>query len=312
MKLQQLRYVIEILRHDNHLSAAAESLNTSQSGVSKQIQLLEAELGFAVFERNRNRILGLTEPGRQIADIARRVVTDVESMKAVKEEFTNQESGALSIAATHTPARYLLPQALDRFRRMHPLVRLSLRQGNPAQICTMVDSGVADVAVGTETSQAFPELLRLSCAKLARSVIARRGHPILRAQRVTLAEIAKYPMITNDPAFSGRWRVMDAFKKQGLEPSVMFGIVDADVSKAYVELGFGIAIIASIAVDEKRDPGLRARDVSHILEPSAIYVSLRKQAYLRKYVFDFIQCLCPKLTEAHVKSKLSEHAVSRR
>ena len=306
MKLQQLRYVVEVLRHGNHLSAAAESLNTSQSGVSKQIQLLEAELGFAVFERNRNRILGLTEPGQHIADIARRVITDVDSMKAVREDFIRQDAGSLTIATTHTPARYLLPEVLEEFGRRHPLVRLGLRQGNPTQICTMVDSGIADVAIGTETRQPFPELARFACMRLARSVVAKRDHPILRAKRLTLAEIAKYPLITHDPAFSGRWRVMEAFKKQGLHPKFMFGIVDADVSKAYVERGFGIAIVASVAVDAKRDPGLGARDVTELFEPSTIYVSLRRQVYLRSFIFDFIHCLCPKLTEEHVRSKLRD------
>lgn len=305
MKLQQLRYVVEVFRHGNHLSAAADFLNTSQPGVSKQIQLLEAELGFPVFQRRRNRILGLTEPGRKIVEIAQRVVSDVDGLKAVRDNFSTQGEGSLTIATTHTPARYILPEIIETFVDRHPRVKVGLRQGNPTQICEMVDAGVADIAIGTETNQPFPNLVRLACMQLERSVVAGKGHPILKAKAVTLAEIAKYPIITHDPAFSGRWRVMDEFRKQGLKPQFIFGIVDADISKAYVERGFGIAILSSVSVDPVRDAGLRARDVSHLLEPSTMYVSLRKNTYFRQFIFDFISQLSPKLTPARVTAALN-------
>jgi len=305
MKLQQLRYVVEVFRHGNHLSAAADYLNTSQPGVSKQIQLLEAELGFAVFQRKRNRILGLTEPGRRIMEIARRVISDVDGLKAVRDDFATQSQGSLTIATTHTPARYILPEIIEKFARRYPLVKLGLRQGNPTQICEMVETGNADIAIGTETSQPFPNLMRVACMELSRCVVAKRGHPILRAKQITLAEIAKYPIITHDPAFSGRWRFMEAFKKQGLKPKFIFGIVDADVSKAYVERGFGIAILSAVSVDPKRDSGLSARDVSHLLEPNTTYISLRKSGYFRQFIFDFINCLSPELTPDRVVSLLN-------
>jgi len=305
MKLRQLRYIVEIFRHGNHLSAAAEYLNTSQPGVSKQIQLLEAELGFAVFQRKRNRILGLTEPGRRIMEIAQRVVNDVDGLKAIRDDFATQSQGTLTIATTHTPARYILPAIIEKFAHRYPLVNLGLRQGNPTQICEMVEAGNADIAVGTETSQPFPNLVRMACMDLSRCVVAKRGHPILCAKQITLAEIAKYPVITHDPAFSGRWRVMEAFKKQGLKPQFIFGIVDADVSKAYVERGFGIAILSAVSIDPKRDTGLRARDVSHLLEPSTIYISIKRNGYFRKFVFDFINYLSPELTTDHVVSLLN-------
>ncbi len=305
MKLQQLRYVVEVFRHGNHLSAAAEYLNTSQPGISKQIQLLEAELGFSVFQRKRNRILGLTEPGRRIMEIAQRVISDVDGLKAVRDDFATQDQGSLTIATTHTPARYILPAIIEKFARRFPLVRLGLRQGNPTQICEMVESGDADIAIGTETSQPFPNLVRMACMELPRCVVAKLGHPILRVEQITLAEIAKYPIITHDPAFSGRWRVMEAFKKQGLKPQFIFGIVDADVSKAYVERGFGIAILSAVSVDHKRDSGLRARDVSHLLEPSTTYISLRKNGYFRQFVFDFINGLSPELTPDRVVTLLN-------
>lgn len=305
MKLQQLRYVVEVFRHDNHLSAAADFLNTSQSGVSKQIQLLEAELGFSVFQRKRNRILGLTEPGRRIIEIAQRVIGDIDSLKAVRDDFATQDQGSLTIATTHTPARYILPEIIEKFVRRYPMVKIGLRQGNPTQICEMVETGDADIAIGTETSQPFPNLVRMPCMQLSRCVVAKRGHPILRAKQITLAEIAKYPVITHDPAFSGRWRVMEAFRKQGLKPQFIFGIVDADVSKAYVERGFGIAILSAVSVDTKRDAGLQARDVSHLLEPNTAYISLRKNGYFRQFVFDFINQVSPELTPDRIVSLLN-------
>jgi LysR family transcriptional regulator, cys regulon transcriptional activator len=305
MKLQQLRYVVEVFRHDNHLSAAADFLNTSQSGVSKQIQLLEAELGFSVFQRKRNRILGLTEPGRRIIEIARRVIGDIESLKAVRDDFATQDEGSLTIATTHTPARYILPEIIEKFVLRYPMVKIGLRQGNPTQICEMVETGDADIAIGTETSQPFPNLVRMPCMQLSRCVVAKRGHPILRAKQITLSEIAKYPVITHDPAFSGRWRVMEAFRKQGLKPQFIFGIVDADVSKAYVERGFGIAILSAVSVDAKRDTGLQVRDVGHLLEPNTAYISLRKSGYFRQFVFDFINQISPELTPDRVASLLN-------
>ena len=309
MKLQQLRYVVEVFRHDNHLSAAADFLGASQPGVSKQIQMLEAELGFPIFQRRRNRILGLTEPGRRILEIAQRVVREVDSLKAVSDDFATKGHGSLTIATTHTPARYILPEIIEKFVRRYPLVKVGLRQGNPAQICEMVSTGNADIAIGTETTQPFPDLVRIPCMQLPRCVVAKSGHPILRVKHLGLADIAKYPIITHDPAFSGRWRVMEAFRKQGLKPQFILGIVDADVSKSYVERGFGIAILAAVSVDAKRDGNLRALDVSHLLEPSTLYVSLRKNGYFPQFMLDFIHYVSPGLTPDRVTALLTKPAL---
>ena len=304
MKLQQLKYIVEVCRHNNHFSDAAEHLHTSQPGLSKQIQLLEAELGYAIFLRSRNRILGLTAPGREIVEIAKRVIMDIESMKSVQANLAAQTHGSLTIAATHTPARYVLPDVVQRFVKRYPDVKVGLRQGNPAQICAMVDEGTADIAIGSETSQQFPGLVMIPCFQLARSIVATKGHPILRVKRPSLEQLAKYPIITNDPSFSGRWRVMEAFNKRGLSPKFMFGIVDADVSKAYVERNLGIAILPTMAVESAREMNLRGRDISHLFPPSTIYVTLRKNAYLRQFVFDFINSLSPTLTTTAVTAAL--------
>jgi LysR family cys regulon transcriptional activator len=308
MKLHQLRYVVEVHRHRNHLSAAAGALHTSQPGVSKQIKLLETELGFSVFLRRRNRILGLTEPGERVVEIARRIVHDVESLHAVRRDFASRDEGTLTLATTHTPARYLLPALVERFVARYPAVTVALRQGNPAQVCEMVDTGVADIGIGTETSRPPPGVVMIPCMRLPRSVVARKGHPILTVKRLTLKEIAKYPIITHDPSFSGRWRVMEAFDREGLAPRLMPGIVDADVSKAYVERGLGIAIMASIAVDPTRDAGLRARDLSHLVEPSTLYVSLRRSGYVRRFVSSFVESLAPELTPESIAAAMSAPA----
>lgn len=302
MNLRQLRYVLEVHRRGNHMSAAAEAMHTSQPGISKQIQLLEQELGFAVFQRRRNRVVGLTEPGREVIEIAQRIMNDMQNLRTVRDDYNAREEGTLTIATTHTYARYVLPSVVNRFVGRYPAVRLGLQQGNPTQICEAVEAGEADLAIGTETMRPFPGLAMLSCFPITRSIIARKGHPILEARELTLPEIAKYPIIAHDRARSGRWKVMDAFHKQGIEPNVIFGAVDADVCKTYVELGLGIAILATVAVDPKHDAELEARDVSHLFESSTTYVSLRANTYLRKYLFDFIGMLAPELTPDAIRA----------
>jgi LysR family cys regulon transcriptional activator len=304
MKLQQLRYALEVYRHGNHISAAAEALHTSQPGISKQIQLLEDELGFEIFSRKRNRIVDITEPGRELIAIAQRMLADVDNLRSLGEDFTARSGGKLTLATTHTQARYVLPRVIERFVKLHPTVRLGLRQGNPTQICEFVESGEADIAIGTETMRSFPNLVMLPCFSLSRSVIAKVGHPLLKVKKLTLQEIAKYPIITHDPAYSGRWKVMDAFKNAGIEPNVIFGAVDADVSKTYVELGLGIAILTTIAFDPKHDRGLKARDASDLFAPSTTYITLRANTYLRRFAYDFIKSVAPGLTPEVVRAAL--------
>jgi len=306
MKLRQLRYILEVHRQGNHISAAAEVLHTSQPGMSKQIQMLESELGFAVFQRKRNSVVGLTEPGREVIEIAQRIMNDVDNLRAIREDFSSRTDGSLTIATTHTYARYILPKVIEDFVKRYPHVRLGMQQGNPTQICEAVENGDADLAIGTETLKPFPSLVMLPCIEITRSIIACKGHPILKVKKLTLAEVAKYPIITHDPARSGSWKVKDAFKRAGIEPNILFGAVDADVSKTYVAMGLGIAIFATVAVDPKHNPELGARDASHLFESSTTFISLRRNAYLRKYMFDFIGSLAPGLTPAVIRKALHE------
>ena len=306
MKLQQLRYVLEIVRQNNHLSAAAEALHTSQPGVSRQILLLEAELGFEIFQRTRNRIIGLTDPGRFVLDVAKRVITDMDALRSLKEDVNFGNAGTFTIATTHTQARYVLPMVIEKFVTKYPEVQLVLKQGNPEDICALVDSGDADLAIGTDTLGQFPNLVRLPCFSLPRSVVAKVGHPILDVEPLTIQNVAAYPIISYDPRYSGRWRVMKAFKDAGLEPKIIMSAIDADVCKTYIELGLGIGILTTITFDQARDAGLRARSADHLFEPSTIFISLRSNTYLRSYVLDFIKTVAPRLTPAFVRRALQE------
>jgi LysR family transcriptional regulator, cys regulon transcriptional activator len=299
--LRQLRYVLEVHRSGNHISAAAEALHTSQPGVSKQIQMLEQELGFDIFERTRNRVVGLTEPGREVLDTIQRVFAEIDSLKKIRDDYSRCQEGSLTIATTHTQARYILPSMIDRFIHLCPKVRLSLRQDNPTNCCAAVQAGEADVAIGTETLHPFPGLTMLPWRSITRSLIAAKGHPILSVPELTLAEIAKYPIIAHDPYRSGRWKIMEAFMRCGIQPNILFNAVDADVSKTYVELGLGISILASAAFDSAHDVGIEARDASHLFEASTTFVSLRANAYLRRFVFDFLETLDPPVSRADVR-----------
>lgn len=304
MKLQQLRYVLEIVRHGNHLSAAAKALHTSQPGVSRQIQLLESELGFGVFVRTRNRIIGLTEAGLEVLAIAKRLSADMAALRALKDDITGGNRGTLTIATTHTQARYVLPNVIKTFITAYPEVRLSLKQGDPEEICALVDSGDADLAIGTETTRRYPDLVRLECSKLERSVVAKVGHPILDAKRLTLEAIGAYPIITYGPRYSGFRKVMKAFNDAGIEPKIILNAIDADVSKTYVEMGLGIAILTTITVEPERDFGLRARDAHHLFEPSTVAITLRANTYVRPFILDFIRATASHLTPLVVREAL--------
>jgi LysR family cys regulon transcriptional activator len=301
VKLQQLRYVVEIVRHGNHLSAAAEALNTSQPGVSRQIQLLELELGFEIFIRTRNRIIGLTEPGEVVFAIAQRIATDVAALKRLKSDMNSGNQGVFTIGTTHFQARYTLPPVVEKFVKTYPDVRLVLRQGDPEEICQLVEAGDVDLAIGTETVRQFPNLVKLDCSEIHRAIVTPIGHPLLSVPELTLAEIAKYPIITYDTRYSGRWKVMKAFTDQGLEPKIIMSGIDADVCKTYVSVGLGIAILATMAYDPERDTGIAARPLGHLMPTSTVQIVLRSNTYLRPFLLEFIKSIAPHLTPSVVR-----------
>lgn len=305
MKLQQLRYICVVAQHDLNVSEAAQVLHTSQPGVSKQIRQLESELGVQIFTRAGKRFVEITPPGEAVLDTARRIVSDMDNLKKIGREFANETKGTLSIATTHTQARYALPQTVEAFRKRYPDVALRIHQGNPSQIVDMVNSGEADIAIATEAVADSDDLIAMPCYTWNRCVVVPQKHELLRLRRrLTLQDIAAYPLVTYDFAFAGRGQANQAFADEGLSPNVVLTAIDADVIKTYVQLGLGIGLLASMAFDPKVDRMLRAIDVSHLFEPSTTRVGVRKGAYLRSYVFDFIALFAPHLSRAKIEKAL--------
>ncbi|MGH8764051.1 MAG: HTH-type transcriptional regulator CysB [Nitrosospira sp.] len=308
MKLQQLRYLCEVANQGLNLSKAAETLHTSQPGISKQIRLLENELGIDIFVRNGKRVVKITPPGQAILEIAERMLKDAKNLKQVGQEFANEATGSLTIATTHTQARYALPAAIKHFTARYPKVRLILRQGNPTQIAELVTSGEADIAIATEAIELFHELVMLPCYQWNRCVIVTPRHPLLKLEKLTLEAIAQYPIITYDFAFTGRSKINQAFDAKRLIPNVVLTAIDADVIKTYVELGLGVGILAQMAFEAKRDKHLRSIDASHLFEPSMTRIGISRNSYLRGYVFDFIEIFVPHLNHTAVKAAMAERS----
>jgi len=300
MKLQQLRYLVEVARRGLNVSEAAEALYTSQPGVSKQIKLLEEELGVVVFERSGKRLTGITEPGKAVLEIAERMLRDAENIKRVGEEFAAGDSGRLVIATTHTQARYALPAVVARFVERHPKVRLSMHQGSPTQIAEWTLKGEADIAIATEALDQYSQLLMLPCHQWTHCVIAPVGHPLLDGRPLSLAELAHWPLITYDSAFTGGSRITQAFERSGLTPNVVLAAIDADVIKTYVSLGLGLGIIAHQAYDAERDSGLVALEAGQLFGSNTTRIGLRRGTHIRRYEYDFIELFASQLTKKAV------------
>ncbi|MGH8705674.1 MAG: CysB family HTH-type transcriptional regulator [Burkholderiales bacterium] len=305
MKLQQLRYACEVTRQGLNVSSAAEALFTSQPGLSRQIKSLEDELGIEIFVRRGKRLTGITEPGRAVLAIAERMLADTANLKRAGEDFANRNLGTLTIAATHTQARYALPKAVTAFKRRYPRVHLIIHQGNPTQICEQVASGEADLCIATERIAEHPGLVALPCYQWNRCVVVPLKHPLLKAQPLTLEEIAKYPIVTYDFAFANRSLVNRAFESRGLAPEVVLTAFDADVIKTYVELGLGVGILGTMAFDAKRDRHLRAIDAAHLFPTSTTRLGIKRGAYLRRFAYDFITMFAPQLTREVVEQTVS-------
>ncbi|HNP27250.1 MAG TPA: HTH-type transcriptional regulator CysB [Nitrosomonas sp.] len=309
MKLQQLRYLCEAENQKLNLSKAAQKLHTSQPAISKQIQLLEDELGVPIFIRNGKRLIQVTPPGQIIIQIARKVLQEAENLKKAAQEYTHEGGGTLTIATTHTQARYALPPVIKRFTALHPKIRLILRQGSPVQISSLVTSGEADIAIATEAIEHFQELIMLPCYQWNRCVVVPPDHPLRNEKVLTLEAISRYPVITYDFAFTGRSKINQAFEKKGLTPNVVLTAIDSDVIKTYVELGLGIGILAKMAFDPQRDKQLRAIDASHLFEPSTTRIGISRNSYLQRFVFDFIEMFAPHLNRINIQTKLKNHTV---
>jgi LysR family cys regulon transcriptional activator len=306
MNFQQLRSVRETVRCGFNLTEVAAALHTSQPGISRQIRELEDELGIEIFARAGKRLTGLTPPGEAVLTIVERLLLDAANLKRAGAEFSAQTSGPLSIATTHTQARYALPAVVRDFRQLYPQVTLNLHQGTPKQVAEMLLSGEADIGVATEALAHYEQLVALPCYRWTHSVVVPPGHELLQHDGpLTLQRLACHPIITYDVGYTGRRHIDEAFARVGLTPSVVLTAMDADVIKTYVELGMGVGIVASIAFDAERDRGLCALDARDLFEVNLTRLAVRRGTWLRGYVYAFIEAFAPTLTRAVVERALN-------
>lgn len=310
VNFQQLRSVRETVRQGFNLTGVAAALHTSQPGVSRQIRELEEELGIELFHRAGKRLTGLTPPGRAVLPIVERLLLEAENLKRAGEDFASADRGTLTIAATHSQARYALPPAVRDFSASHPQVALRLHQGTPKQVAEMLLSSEADIGVATEALAQYPELVALPSYRWTHAVVVPHRHELAaraaRGESLTLEALARHPLVTYEPGYTGRTHIDEAFRRRGLSPNVVLSAMDADVIKTYVELGMGVGIIASMAFDETRDAALRAIDARHLFASNMTRVAVRRGAFLRGYAYEFIRCFAPPLTRARVDQALAQ------
>ncbi len=302
MNFQQLRIIREAVRQGYNLTEVANVLFTSQSGVSKHIKDLEDELGVELFIRRGKRLLGLTEPGRELVGIVERMLLDAQNIKRLAQQFSQRDEGKLVVATTHTQARYVLPPMVTRFKQEFPKVHLELQQGSPDEIVALLQAGEADIGVATEAVTGAPEIVAFDFHRWHHSVIVPQGHPLASLPVLTLQAVADHPIITYHVGYTGRTGIDSTFAAAGLEPNVVMSALDSDVIKTYVELGLGIGIIASVAFDPARDLGLLQLPSDGLFAESVTRLAVRQGHYLRGYACRFIQFCAPALTEAAIRA----------
>jgi LysR family cys regulon transcriptional activator len=305
MNFQQLRIIRETVRRDFNLTEVANALFTSQSGVSKHIKDLEDELGVELFVRKGKRLLGLTAPGKELVVMVERMLLDAANIKRLAEQYSTRDEGRLTVATTHTQARYALPKVVTEFKRAFPKVHLKLHQGSPGEIVQMLLDGEADIGVATEALAEVAELASFPYYGWRHSVIVPAGHPLEAVEPLTLAAIAEYPVITYHEGFTGRTRIDQAFAAAGLVPDVVISALDADVIKTYVELGLGVGILASMAFNPARDGGLRELESAHLFPQNVTRIAVRRGHYLRGFAYRFIELCAPELSEERVGKALA-------
>lgn len=308
MTLQQLRYLCAIVDGGFNISRAAGVLHTSQPGISKQVGLLEEELGTSVFVRRKGRVVALSERGTRVLEVARRILKDANSLRYMGDEFVQAETGRLGLAVLHIHARYLLFDVINGFKRSHPAVRVDLLQGAPGKVSDLVMSGDADIGVTIEPLTRQTGLLQLPCRPVPRSIVVPARHPLLRKPRPTLEDIARHPVIAVEPSSAVDWAIRRAFDARGIELNITLQASDASVIKAYVESGLGIAMLPTAAVDPARDRNLRTIDATHLFGDSQLNLLIDPYRYLRRYAFDFIERVAPQWTQPKVEAAMAQQA----
>ncbi|HSX85840.1 MAG TPA: CysB family HTH-type transcriptional regulator, partial [Cellvibrio sp.] len=300
MNFQQLRIVRETVRQNFNLTEVANVLHTSQSGVSKHIKDLEDELGVELYVRKGKRLLGLTDPGREMLKLVERMLLDANNIKNLADQYSQQDAGQLTIAATHTQARYILPRVITAFKKQYPKVHLRLHQGSPKEIAQLLLEGEADIGLATESLGEMEELAAFPLYTWRHAVVVPKNHALASLKKLTLEAIAEYPIITYHEGFTGRARVEKVFQEAGLTPDIIMSALDADVIKSYVELDLGIGIIAAVAFSPERDTALQLLDGSHLFLENQTKLAVRKGHLLRRFAYRFIEICSPELTEVRV------------
>lgn len=304
MRFSQFIYLCAIVDHGFSISRAAASLGTSQPRMSKQLQALERELGFEVLARKRNRILGLTPSGEAVLDVAKRIAADAGQLGSIRGGLLTPNTGQLTVATTHSHARYTLLRVIKRFCQEYPDVTFSLRHSDPAEIAELVSTAKVDLGLSAKPKVMPPNVVCIPAYKVRRLLITPVGHPLLRQKKLDLEAIAQYPIVVYDQKFSSGWRVMEAFERNGIKPRVVLTAIDAEVVKAYVAEGLGVAFLQQLAFDSARDKELAARNVDGLFEPSEAVIMLRKSGYLRNYAYRFIQLIKPSIDRVTVRQAL--------
>ncbi len=305
MKLQQLRFLTEVDSQALSVTDAAKALFTAQPGVSKQIRMLEDELGIVVFERHGKRLTGVTAAGQLVLEAARRILREVDNLKRIGADYACEADGLLTIATTHTQARYALPQAVQRFMKMRPGIRLHVQQGSPTQVVQWLLDGTADLGIATEALATRSELHALPCYQWSHLVVMPKGHPLSGVGRLSLQDLAAYPLVTYDAAIAGRSHLDRAFERLGVKPNIVLTAIDSDVIKTYVELGLGVGIIAEMAFDPQRDSALESLSAGHLFEVNITRVGFRRDVWLRGFDYEFLELLSPSLTRRVIEATLA-------
>jgi len=304
MNFQQLRIIRETVRQDFNLTEVANALYTSQPGVSKHIKDLEDELGIEIFVRRGKRLLGLTEPGKELVGVVERILLDTQNLRRIADQFASRETGHFVVATTHTQARYALPKIIQWFKADYPKVHLTLLQGSPREIAELVETGQADVGIATEALENVPELVSFPFYSWHHAIIVPQGHPLLAVERITLETLAEYPIITYHEGFTGRAHVDKAFAEAGIVPDIVLSAIDADVIKTYVGLGLGVGVVASVAYDQEQDRSLELIPVPELFPSNTTRIAVRRGTYLRSYAHAFIEKVCPDVGEETLKAAL--------
>ncbi len=307
MNLHQFRFVQEAVRRNLNLTEVAKSLHTSQPGVSKAIIELEEELGIEIFSRHGKRLKRVTEPGQHVLRSIEIILREVGNLKRIGEQFSAEDSGTLSIATTHTQARYVLPIPVAKLREAYPNVNISLHQGAPAQVAQMVMDEVAEIGIATESLSEYPELVTLPCYEWEHMLVIPKTHPLAGKVRITLEDLAAEPIITYHPSFTGRTRIDKAFAAKGLTPRIALEAIDSDVIKTYVRLGLGVGIVAEMAVRDGLDEDLVARPASQLFGKNVARIAFKRSAYIRHFVYDFAALLSDRLDRNLIMKALEGH-----